>query len=318
MPVKLAMYGHNGHQLQHSLAAYPQAQLVAVAGIPADRLTEAQRADTTITHYPTLAALLADPRVDLVSLCSPRRADQAADAIACLQAGKHVYAEKPCALTEAELDAILAAAARAGRVFHEMAGTVFAQPWWAARAVVQSGVLGQIVQVFAQKSYPYYDGRPQDEAVDGGLTLQNGVHAFRFVEHITGLSISAVQAWETTLGNPVAGGGLRMATSCTLRLANGGVGSLVINYLNPRGFGSWGNEQVRIFGTQGMLECVDAGTKTRLVLGEKDHGPLDTTAAAPDFLVAVLAEIAAGKPFPLTLAEELHPLRVAIRARAMV
>ena len=66
-----------------------------------------------------LDELLADPQVEIISLCSPRRADQARDAIRCLKAGKHVYAEKPAALTEWKLDEILTAAKESGREFHE-------------------------------------------------------------------------------------------------------------------------------------------------------------------------------------------------------
>ena len=65
---------------------------------------------------------------------------------------------------------------------------------------------GEIVQVFAQKSYPWHESRPQDEAVDGGLTLQVGIHAARFVEHVTGIRISSLDLIETTHGNPTANG----------------------------------------------------------------------------------------------------------------
>lgn len=44
-----------------------------------------------------------DETLDLISLCSPSRKNQAKDAIECLRAGKHVYAEKPAAFSEKEL-----------------------------------------------------------------------------------------------------------------------------------------------------------------------------------------------------------------------
>ena len=34
--------------------------------------------------------------------------------------------------------------------------------------IVRSGQLGTIIQVTAEKSYPWTEHRPQDEAVDGG------------------------------------------------------------------------------------------------------------------------------------------------------
>jgi predicted dehydrogenase len=254
--------------------------------------------------------------VDLVVLCSPRRDRQPDESIRCLEAGKHVYAEKPCALHEVDLDRVLAAAAAAGRRFHEMAGTAFSQPYYAMRQVVAAGTLGTVVQVLAQKSYPLHDRRPQDEGVDGGLTRQAGVHAARMIEHVAGVRVTDVQAVETALGNPLAGGGLRIAASLIMRLANGGVASLVANYLNPPAFGRHGNETLRIFGTAGMLEATDGGARTRLVLRDRDAGALDVSAPAPDWLTAVVDEIVDGKPMPLSLDDELHPTRVVIRAQA--
>ena len=101
----VGLYGTNGHQLSPSkLVDHPHVTLVAVAEFGQKKLPDG------VARYSTLDELLADPRVEIVSLCSPKRADQARDAIRCLEAGKHVYAEKPSALTEAELDEILAAA----------------------------------------------------------------------------------------------------------------------------------------------------------------------------------------------------------------
>ncbi len=313
--LQIGLHGTNGHQIAGKLVDHPRAQLAAVSAFDASRLPEALRQDERIRRYETLDDLLQDDGVELVSLCAPRRADQAAEAIRALQAGKHVYAEKPCAMSEADLDGIIAAAAQSGRIFHEMSGTVFEQPYYAMRELVHSGALGTVIQVLAQKSYPMHDGRPQDEDVDGGLTMQNGVHAMRFVEHITGIKVAAVQAVETQLGNPKPGE-LRVAAAMLLRLENGGVASIIANYLNPPAFGSWGNEHVRIFGTKGFLESTDGGTKTRLVLQDEDCGPIDTAAQLPDYFDRVVDEILDGTPMPLCLEDELHPTRMVIRARS--
>jgi len=200
--IGVALYGSNGHQLRpDKLATHPHARLVAVSGLRATTLPEG------VKRYATLEEVLADPAVELVSLCSPRRADQARDAIRCLEAGKHVYAEKPAALTERELDEILAAARRAGKEFHEMAGTAFAPNYAAMRRVVQEGGVGDVIQILVQKSYRYGQGRPQDEAIDGGMFLQAGIHAARMVEHVGGVRIKSISGWETKFGKPEKGDG---------------------------------------------------------------------------------------------------------------
>ena len=313
MPVGVGVYGTNGHQIQGLLAEHPRATLVAVAGMDLTALPAPLRT-RSIRVCGSLEDLVHAPGVQLVSLCSPRRRDQARDAICCLEAGRHVYAEKPCAMSEWALDAIMSAVSRTGMQFHEMAGTAFGQPYLAMRGVVLSGVLGTVVQVIAQKSYPYHDGRPQDEDVDGGLIGQNGVHALRFVEHVACRRITDIRAVQTSLGNPHCGG-LQMAASLMMQLDNGGVASVVANYLNQRGLGSWGNEMLRIFGTQGFVEAVDGGTRTRLVIGDRDMGPLDTTAPGLEFFDCFIDSLVGLGTMPLSLEEELHPTRMALRAR---
>lgn len=315
MTIRVGLYGGNGHQIAGQLVNHPKARCVAVAGIAPDRLPQALRDDKSIRRYDSLDALLADEEVDLVSLCSPRRLDQARDAVRSLDAGKHVYAEKPCAMTEIELDGIIATASRSGRRFHEMAHTAFDQPYLTMRRIVQAGEIGRVIQVFAQKSYPFADWRPQDEATDGGIINQAAVHALRMIEHVTGVRIADVRAFETRLGNPRADGGLRIAAALALSLENGGVGAVTANYLNPQGFGRWGNETLRVFGDRGMIEAVDGGTRTRLVVGDKDHGPIDTSAPAPDYFSILVESLLGGPAMPLSIEDELHPTRMTIRAK---
>ncbi len=316
--IGVGIYGANGHQIHNHIEDHPHARLVATAAFRRDALPPVLRADAAIRHYATLDELLADREVELVSLCSPRRRDQAAEAIRCMEAGKHVYAEKPCAMAEEDLDAIIAASEATGRRFHEMAGTAFEQPYLAMREIVAAGTIGTVVQVLAQKSYPYHDRRPQDEDVDGGIIGQASIHALRFVEHVAGQRIAHIQAVETTLGNPVAGGGLRMAASLMMTLENGGVASVVANYLNPKGFGRWGNEHLRIFGTKGFVEATDGGARTRLVVGEKDLGPIDASAPSRDYFDMFVASLLGLGEMPFSVEEELHPTRMTIRAKRSV
>ena len=307
--LRIGLYGANGHQLNTLLEQpHPLAEVTAVCGI-----RKPAQMPANVREVATLEDLLAT-EVDLISLCSPYRSEQAREAIRCLEAGKHVLAEKPAALSEAELDEILATAERTGRSFREMGGTAMDEPWTAMREIVLRGDIGDVVQVFAQKSYPYYTDRPQDEAVDGGLFLQNGIHAARFIEHVSGQRLVSVQMIETRFGNPEPGN-LRMASAFQGMLENGGCASAIANYLNPRGFGHWGNEALRIFGTKGMIEAVDSGTKTRLVIGEKDFGPLAPGAPSENYLTCYARQLLGLGEFPLSLEEELHPLRVLLRAK---
>jgi predicted dehydrogenase len=307
----VGLYGSNGHQLRpDKLVTHPHAQIVAVAA------TRQSALPAGVKRYQTLEELIADPAVGIVSLCSPRRADQARDAIKCLAAGKHVYAEKPSALTERELDEILAAAKRAGKEYHEMAGTAFAPNYAAMRRVVREGKVGEVIQVLVQKSYRYGAARPQDEDIDGGMFLQAGIHAARMVEHVGGVRIKTITGWETKFGKPEKEKGEgKIAGAVQIGLENGGLATIIINYLNP-GHPTLphGNETLRIFGSKGFVESVDGGTRTRWVTKEHVVEPLERTPGL-DYFDAIAAHLVAGAAMPLTLEEELHPLRMMLRAK---
>lgn len=312
--IRVGLYGSNGHQIHHNLVNHPQACLVAIADISRDKLAPSQQSDPAIHVHDSFEALIADPEVDAISLCSPRRIDQARQAILALRAGKHVLAEKPCALTEPELDAIIATANETGCFFHEMAGSGFGQPYFALGQVVRDGTIGDVVQIISEKSYPYYPDRAQDEALDGGLILQNAIHALRFVEHTAGMRIIGIAAVETALGNPVKGGGLRMAASLMLKLANGGVATISANYLNQPGTKVWGNESLKILGTAGFVESTAGGAFTRIVVEDRDCGPVKNLENGVKWLDTFFAEIKGQDKFPVPLTEELSPTRWAIRA----
>jgi predicted dehydrogenase len=308
--IGVGLYGSNGHQLPVAeLLKHPNARLVAVAMVKGEIPPEAG-----VHQYATLDALLADPAVEIVSLCSPRRSDQARDAIKCLAAGKHVYAEKPCALTERELDEVLAAAGKAGREFHEMAGTVFVQPYLEMRRIVRAGEIGEVIQVLVQKSYPYGTHRPQDEGIDGGLFLQAGIHAARMVEHAGGVRMRSIVGIETAVGLPETGE-CKTAAAAQIGLENGGIATLIMNYLNPAHLKPRNHETLRIFGTKGFVESTDGGSRTRLVTLTGVVEPLNTSAPGTDYFDFVAKHLTSGAAMPLTSEEELHPLRMLLRAK---
>lgn len=317
--VGIALFGANGHQIHRKLPDVAGVQLVGLCDLPVDALPPGLR-ERSPTVYPDFQAMLNDPRVDLVVMCDPVRAAQADHAIVALQAGKHVYAEKPCSTNLRQFDELMNAAdAAAGRgiVFREMAGTALGQPWASVAQVVSRGELGEVVQVVASKSYRYHAGRPQDaeQLLDGGLMAQAGVHAVRFIEHVAGLRVVAVTAQETHLGNPVVGGGMHTACSMQLRCRSGAIAVVTANYLNPQGFGAWGNDGLTIYGTRGMCQVADNGRATRLIVEAQDLRPLPPEPAGPNHFECLVAHLRHGQAMPWSLAEEVHPTRVVLTAR---
>jgi predicted dehydrogenase len=313
--VKIGLYGSNGHQIQNALVNHSKAELVAVGGWGDGDLPAGLE---NVKRYDSLDELLADDAVELVSLCSPLRSEQGGHAVACMKAGKHVYAEKPCAMTEEDLDEIIAISRETGMIFHEMAGTVFDQPYCTLREIVASGVIGEVIQVFSQKSYPWADWRPGDERIDGGLALQVGVYNARFTEHVAGVKIKTISSRETLLGNDVPNSQCHRAVSFLMELENGGVASAVANYCCPAspGWKKWGYETVRIFGTEGFVESIDSGRIGTLAVNGREPETLDFSKPTRDYLDMVLEEVATGtKVIPFNLEDEISPTLWVIRAK---
>lgn len=310
--LRIGLYGTNGHQITSLLVNHPRAEVVAVAGFAGKPLPDKLG---NIATYEKLDDLLADPRVDLVSICSPRRADQAVESVKALKAGKHVYAEKPSALKEEDLDRILTSVEETGLQYHEMGGIGYEPPYDAVRECVASGAVGEVVQVLAQKSYPWHDRRPGDEDVDGGLSLQVGVYPVRFIEHVAGVRITSMALRETCLGNDHVGSGCRRAVSMLFTLANGGVASAICNYLNPVQHLAWGYEILRVFGTQGIAETNALNKEVRLLKPGETPVLLNSLVPGISWLDRVIAAILDGTPMPLTTAEQLSPTRWCIRAK---
>ncbi len=94
----------------------------------------------------TLESLLEDPAVELVIVNTPNytHLDYARKA---LQAGKHVIVEKPFALTEAEGLELIALAEKMGKKLSSFQSRRFDSDFRTVRRIVDSGVLGKIVEV---------------------------------------------------------------------------------------------------------------------------------------------------------------------------
>ena len=316
-PLCVGLYGTNGHQVQNALVAHPDAQLVAVAAFSDDALPTSLRDEGLVLRFDDLEAMLAASALDLVVLCSPRRTDQADDAIRCLEAGCAVYAEKPCALSEADLDRVLAVARATGCEFWEMSSQLLEAPFQAMHEQIAAGAIGEVVQLLVQKSYPWTDWRPDDEVIDGGLACQVGIYGARFAEHVAGMRISEIRLRETTAGNDQPGSDCRRAVELSMSFESGAIGTAISNYCNPISAESWGYELYRIFGTAGVVEHDTVTNSLRLL---RDGEIVDLPVAASsvgegDLFDCLLRKLRHGTPMPIALDAALNPTRWVLRAK---
>jgi predicted dehydrogenase len=95
-----------------TLRDYPHLKIAGVMDSDADRATHFSKVHN-LPLYPTLAALLEDSSVEIaLNLTNPRSHFEVSQA--CLEAGKHVYSEKPLAMTFEDAQSLVTLAERKG------------------------------------------------------------------------------------------------------------------------------------------------------------------------------------------------------------
>ncbi len=146
-------------------------------------------------------ALLADPEIDLVvNLTIPRAHVEVG--LKCLAAGKHVYSEKPLGITFAEGRKLLDAANAAGLRIGSAPDTFLGGAHQQARAVVDSGVLGQLVGGTAFMQCPGHESWHPDPAfyydLGGGPMLDMGPYYITDLVNLLG-PVARVSAMSSRL-----------------------------------------------------------------------------------------------------------------------
>src|SRR5688500_4740637 len=87
-------------------------ECVTLADVTAERAKQAADSLGFATSTADWRALVADPRIDVVDICTPNHL-HAEMALAAIAAGKHVYCEKPLALDMREAAALVESVRRA-------------------------------------------------------------------------------------------------------------------------------------------------------------------------------------------------------------
>src|SRR5690606_17041028 len=124
-------------------------EVVACADVIPFRLENAMKWAPKAKAYPDHEALLADPRVEAVLVCTPF-ATHAQIAVAALTAQKHVYCEKTLAKGLPDIQRIIDAAKQRTQVF-QTGHQYHSSPLYnKARQMILDGYLGEITAVHCQ------------------------------------------------------------------------------------------------------------------------------------------------------------------------
>ncbi|MGO4103409.1 Gfo/Idh/MocA family protein [Leifsonia sp. YAF41] len=243
-----------------------------------------------------LDAVLADPAVDILSVCTPTPT-HADIAIRALRAGKSVLLEKPIALTHAE-------AVRVAEVAEESPGTFmvaqvvrFFEGYRMLRESVTDGRLGEVLAVHASRlSTPRQgDTWMTDESASGGVLVDFAIHDFDQLNLYLGtpVAVTAVRGEEpgfieTTV--TYADGGMGTVTTCNAMpvgysftsalTLTGAVGSEYYEYSAASPDSPYAAQAAY------FLQCVESGASPTLCPTESAILALDVSLAARESLTA--------------------------------
>lgn len=273
-PINIGLIGYGGIGRVHALAyrAIPfyyglPAHTVKIVGVATTRAASAQKAAQEIGCEFWTAdyrELLARGDIDVVDVTTPNHV-HAEIVIAAAQAGKHIYCEKPLAITVAEGQRMVAAAAQAGVKTQMTFNLRFFPAVARARQLIESGFLGNIFSFrgrYYRSSYIAADKplswRLRKDVSGGGALFDLGSHILDLIYYLLG-DYSAVQATVDTLikARPVAAGASETApvdvddiALMHVRMASGILGLIETSRM---GTGFTNDLPVEIFGDKGAI-----------------------------------------------------------------
>ena len=192
-----------------------------------------------------------------LAVVNPWFCDAGEIAAACLQAGMHVYCEKPLSTTPAGLERLENAWYSSGRALGGMFNYRHA-PWFLAmeQAVLQ-GEIGEIRQIHGQKSYrmgvrpDFYRRRD----TFGGLIPWVAVHAIDWVCAFGGECrwVSASHSCRENRGH----GDMEVSAGILMGMEQGRIATVTADYFRPGASARHDDDRLRLTGTRGMLEARD-------------------------------------------------------------
>jgi phthalate 4,5-cis-dihydrodiol dehydrogenase len=208
-----------------TFARHSAVKLVAAADIRAEarnRFADEFSAKT----YDTVAALCADPAIDVVYVATPHQFHREHATLAA-KAGKHLLIEKPMALTLKDCAAIVEAVRKSGMQAVIGHSHSFDAPVRHLRNLVDSGAFGKVrmINTLNYTDYLYRPRRPEelDTLKGGGAVFNQAAHQVDIARLIAGASVRSVRAmtgsWDPK--RPTEG-----AYATLLTFANGAFASL--------------------------------------------------------------------------------------------
>lgn len=177
--------------------------------------------------YDSLDKMLADPQVDIVTICTPSGAHME-PAIAAAKAGKHVIVEKPLEVTLKRCDKMIQACEDAGVVLSTIFPSRFHESSQLLKKAIESGRFGRLTlgdaYVKWYRTQEYYDSgawRGTWELDGGGALMNQAIHSVDLLTWLMG-PVAEISAHTATLAHDRIE--VEDVATATVRFENGALG----------------------------------------------------------------------------------------------
>ncbi len=252
-----------------TIVGIPNLELAALCTRTPDRLAELAQKFHVGKTYRDYREMIADPEIDAVSIVTMW--DQHTEpAIAALDAGKHVFLEKPMASTVADCQKIIAAAKRSKGILQIGHICRFNPRYRMAKQAIDAGRIGKIVAMSSRRNIP---AAWTPEILNKiGPIVGDAIHDTDLMLWFTGDRIVSTYAQTVDvrgLKHPDIG-------QTMYRFAGGASATLETVWCMPEKTPFDIDERMSIIGTEGIIHIQDTFPNLGIVSSDKLHSP-DTT-----------------------------------------
>lgn len=310
--IRVAMIGTDGHTntVLEPLPGLANVELVAFA----HKTNRDLALPDGVKEYDDYIRMLDTEQPDVVGVCMPYSLNAAAS-MAAADRGAHIISEKPVATTLHDLNALLETVKRTRVRMTAMLSMRMEPRFQAIRREINAGTIGEPILATAQKSYKFGESRPdfyRDAERYGGTIPWVGIHAIDFIHYVTGLDFSRVTAFQGNKDHPEYPG-FQDHAGVLLEMENNGTAMVNIDYLRPETAGTWGDDRLRVIGSEGVLEIKDGGERVECIT--QTSGPVDIPLHEHrPFFADFITELRGGKPHIVAPEEPFEMSRAAILA----
>jgi myo-inositol 2-dehydrogenase / D-chiro-inositol 1-dehydrogenase len=300
--------GNRGSYLLQGVLDQPNTKVAAVCDIKPDRLDKAatRAAKYKPATYTDWRKVIERKDIEAVFIATPPQLHSEM-AVAALQAGKHVYCEKPIGINGPQVRAVVQAAKRSKKVF--VPGQQLRSIGYLKEAIgkLRDGIIGDIVMVKAQREASAdlpHDGSSGDWYFDvtksGGYLIEQSVHNL----DVCNWAIGALPVKATGFGsiqfykNEPPGRTIFDNGSITYQYPKGVSMTFTQNVFHPSKL-PLPNQFVHVFGTKGAVDLMGPAMMYPLDRGGQPVAIAEKKEDPPHaHIAAFYAAITNGGPLP--------------------